>query len=1559
MDAEDISQGQAAPPTKKLISPSGKHLLHRLPTFSGPTRIAQSKASVKEHVAEETAIHVVPVEETVKEPVPEVEPTAGDADKKVEAMECQDGEKALLSEDALKNTAEETGKALDSVNPTSATDEKVEKMDVDETAAKAPNPTPIKKRIRRSVSINSNASKNDSEDGVVNLLPESGPVTDKSPAASVSGDAQEKKKKSRHKLSPEELSKPSTWLVGDLVWSKVSGHPWWPCMISYDPILGVHTKLLGSSVLQRAYHVQYFGARAERGWSRSAAVIEFKGKDAFSEQIKNHASPGRNRNKNVFDLAPSKKAPWNFAVNEADEAMKLTRNDRKSKLTFQYMPPKTKSASTSGSTPETRPKEKKAPARKSTGSIATKAADVSHADLMNGLLQQGTKKKRRSAPAKKKRKSNCGVGTSSEILVSSGFDVYFEKNATKVKADHPQFTDDAVKQYLQHHWICLSHEQKQEYEGTVILEDQGGRRLSARVKKPSKKVLEAVDDMSGDPEDTDEESPAEKETSPEAVRKINVSELEGPRHVEDTLDDTINCFLYGDDYQKAIEEQSVVKSENKLPKVKKPAALGKPVEAKKIAGVRKAPKMKKPVGTNRPHKVDKRGQKRKRTEPVPLDSTDFESQHEIEEKPKLKRQRTKDGTSSSSSDGEKGRKKVKEDTSDTDYHSGKKPRKRAKVETPTESESDALEIDYDALDDDPNKPDAYNYKPGKVCQICEKPDDLIQCEGTCMVSFHPTCLGMTVAPVAEFKCDECLSGVHTCFACKKTDKETRRCSIAMCGKFYHEDCLKGMKQARIEGKNFICPLHGCATCYANNPKSMKANKGRLVRCIRCPTAYHTGIGDQCIAAGCEQITACSMICSKHFKPEKNKGHHAHVNVSWCFGCSKGGTLLCCESCPAAFHHQCLGIDFPEGSWYCNQCADGKRPLYDDIVWVKLGNYRWWPAVICHPRNVPKNIQDKKHQVGEFPVHFFGSKDYFWTHQARVFLFQDGDKGSRETANTKRLEEVFKNAVLEASEAFQNWKKIKEAKKQQDTLRIEKKPPPYKYIKVNVPVGNVTVHKADLTKIPRCECTEEMPCTKESDCLNRMLMYECHPTLCPAGEKCQNQCFQKRQYPEVVPYKTPGRGWGLKCRFDIKKGEFVNEYVGELIDDEECARRIKKAHDDNFSSFYLLTLDSKRVIDAGPKGNLSRFMNHSCEPNCVTQKWNVNGDVRVGLFATCDISAGSELTFNYNLDCLGNDKKVCCCGATRCSGFLGVPPKTASAMDRVDDGKKDKKKKKKKRKLIHKPKHEDDCFRCGEGGTLVMCDLPGCTKAYHMDCLTLDKLPYGKWICPWHHCDECGKKAVRKCTECPNSFCLAHTEGHITEMADGKLFCREHEDLIETYTLTGSSTSATSSEGETNGEDAACEDAEPGDQNKEKRDQAVNTDTNLNSNGDSSSSESHLNGTKNSSGGEKGSSKSKGKKKGQGRPRKASVDTEDQKTQMPDKEGPERIGHKKMSKVGKINESLLRLKMKQKMKKMKKANGSVKAKKTENNNDVKPGEQKDSTTTDDDEFPSLVIDIPGC
>lgn len=102
--------------------------------------------------------------------------------------------------------------------------------------------------------------------------------------------------------------------------------------------------------------------------------------------------------------------------------------------------------------------------------------------------------------------------------------------------------------------------------------------------------------------------------------------------------------------------------------------------------------------------------------------------------------------------------------------------------------------------------------------------------------------------------------------------------------------------------------------------------------------------------------------------------------------------------------------------------------------------------------------------------------------------------------------------------------------------------------------------------------------------------------------------------------------------DVKKGQFVIEYVGELIDEATCQERVRKGAD--ITNYYMLTIDKDCIIDAGPMGNLSRFMNHSCDPNCETQKWTVNGDVRVGLFASREIKEGEELTFDYQLDCLG-------------------------------------------------------------------------------------------------------------------------------------------------------------------------------------------------------------------------------------------------------------------------------------------------------------------------------------
>ncbi|KAL0994443.1 hypothetical protein UPYG_G00122350 [Umbra pygmaea] len=661
-----------------------------------------------------------------------------------------------------------------------------------------------------------------------------------------------------------------------------------------------------------------------------------------------------------------------------------------------------------------------------------------------------------------------------------------------------------------------------------------------------------------------------------------------------------------------------------------------------------------------------------------------------------------------------------------------------------------------------------------VCQVCEQTGELLLCEGQCCGSFHLQCIGLTEPPKGKIVCPECKSGIHTCFDCKKPGEGIRRCMIPLCGKFYHGECIASHASATTMPRGLRCPLHVCLSCFIASPVYPSISKGRLMRCVRCPVAYHAN--DYCMAAGCVLLANSSILCANHFTPRRGVRNHEHVNVSWCFVCSEGGSLLCCESCPAAFHRECLNIDMPEGSWFCNDCRAGKKPHYKDILWVKVGRYRWWPAEVSHPKSIPDNILRMRHEVGEFPVHFFGSNDYLWTYQARVFPYMDVDTNNKEKMG-KGVDAIYKKALEEAASRFLELQAEKELRQLQEDRRNDKKPPPYRHIKVNRPIGKVQFITADLSELPRCNCkaSDENPCGIDSECINRMLMYECHPQVCPAGEGCLNQAFTKRQYSQVEIFRTLARGWGLRCAHDIKKGEFVNEYVGEVIDEEECRSRIRTAQDNDICNFYMLTLDKDRIIDAGPKGNQARFMNHSCQPNCETQKWTVNGDTRVGLFALVDIPAGTELTFNYNLECLGNGKTVCKCGAPNCSGFLGVRPKNNPPAD--DKGRKLKKKgqAKRKNKMEVIKEREDECFSCGDGGQIVSCKRPGCPKVYHADCLNLTKRPAGRWECPWHQCDLCGKEAASFCEMCPSSYCTIHRDGLLfISKLDGRLSCSEHD-----------------------------------------------------------------------------------------------------------------------------------------------------------------------------------------
>ncbi|KAK3282877.1 hypothetical protein CYMTET_9413 [Cymbomonas tetramitiformis] len=190
------------------------------------------------------------------------------------------------------------------------------------------------------------------------------------------------------------------------------------------------------------------------------------------------------------------------------------------------------------------------------------------------------------------------------------------------------------------------------------------------------------------------------------------------------------------------------------------------------------------------------------------------------------------------------------------------------------------------------------------------------------------------------------------------------------------------------------------------------------------------------------------------------------------------------------------------------------------------------------------------------------------------------------------------------------------------------------------------------KVERTGCGE--------DCINRFLNTCCDPSLCPSGATCSNRPFQQLKSPKLEPLYTKECGWGMRAKQDIKSGQFVIEYAGELVDDAECERRLWENKKVGETNFYLMEISPNVVVDARNKSNYSRFINSSCQPNCETQKWRdaATNETRVGIFAIKDIQAGEEVTYDYCFNHFGGKGATsfeCRCGAPDCRGTLDANP----------------------------------------------------------------------------------------------------------------------------------------------------------------------------------------------------------------------------------------------------------------------------------------------------------------
>lgn len=213
----------------------------------------------------------------------------------------------------------------------------------------------------------------------------------------------------------------------------------------------------------------------------------------------------------------------------------------------------------------------------------------------------------------------------------------------------------------------------------------------------------------------------------------------------------------------------------------------------------------------------------------------------------------------------------------------------------------------------------------------------------------------------------------------------------------------------------------------------------------------------------------------------------------------------------------------------------------------------------------------------------------------------------------------------------------------------------------------------------CKC--EGGCSKSSQCCPKLLdaefVYDVDHRICALSHQmivecndacsCDATCINRPKAPTIsfCIFKTTNRGWALKTLRSIPAGSFVIEYTGELIDQDEAQKRTrvynKTGHTYLFDLDYNVRAEAMYSIDATKTGNLSRFINHSCEANLQTwpaRSCNDDPNVhRLYYIALRQIRSGEELTVDYSGGVINpkmnppKDATVCKCGSDICKGYI--------------------------------------------------------------------------------------------------------------------------------------------------------------------------------------------------------------------------------------------------------------------------------------------------------------------
>lgn len=166
---------------------------------------------------------------------------------------------------------------------------------------------------------------------------------------------------------------------------------------------------------------------------------------------------------------------------------------------------------------------------------------------------------------------------------------------------------------------------------------------------------------------------------------------------------------------------------------------------------------------------------------------------------------------------------------------------------------------------------------------------------------------------------------------------------------------------------------------------------------------------------------------------------------------------------------------------------------------------------------------------------------------------------------------------------------------------------------------------------------------DKSCINVATQTEC----VKCSSNCRNRHFTKQVALPLQVIQTNEKGFGLVTKENLSSSDFVIEFVGELVNETDLLQRMK-----DFDGHLLsMQLKDGTFIDATKKGSISRFLNHSCDPNCRIEVWSVHKKYRVGVFAIKNIDSGTELTIDYDWEPSAKGLTKCYCNSMNCRGFI--------------------------------------------------------------------------------------------------------------------------------------------------------------------------------------------------------------------------------------------------------------------------------------------------------------------